>query len=161
MKVSMFLHTARGKSVAQQARCLTGVALASWLSIAGAQSTLGELLNSGAKKLTVDDFKEEVVQRILVGATNSGGTLEMIYARTGVIDGRGSGVSGANIMAPVSGTWTTADNGTVCTSMRIGVNPGIMLPPRCQFWFKLADAYFVSDSDSDARTKVLRRAIKQ
>ena len=35
------------------------------------------------------------------------------------------------------------------------------LPPRCQFWFKLGDTYFLSDSDTDRSAKVLSRTIKQ
>ncbi len=35
------------------------------------------------------------------------------------------------------------------------------LPPRCQYWFKLGDKYFLSDSDSDRSAKVLSRTVKQ
>jgi hypothetical protein len=34
------------------------------------------------------------------------------------------------------------------------------LPPRCQYWFKLGDVYFLADSDTDRRAKVLRRTLK-
>lgn len=34
------------------------------------------------------------------------------------------------------------------------------LAPRCQFWFKLGDTYYVSDSDSDRYTKILPRKLK-
>ena len=38
---------------------------------------------------------------------------------------------------------------------------GVVLPPRCQFSFKLGDKYFLSDSDTDRSAKVLSRTIKQ
>jgi hypothetical protein len=127
-----------------------------------AQSNLGELLDAGAKKLSTEEFKEEVVQRVIVGPTATGGNLEVMYAHSGVIAGRGAAVPGANsVLAPISGEWTTDDNGRVCTSMRIGSNPGLMLPPRCQFWFKYTEEYFFSDSDSDRRARVFRRTVKQ
>jgi Ni/Co efflux regulator RcnB len=37
---------------------------------------------------------------------------------------------------------------------------GVNLPQRCQYWFKLGDAYFLADSDTDRRAKVLRRTLK-
>ena len=69
-------------------------------------------------------------------------------------------------MAPISGEWTIDDKGRVCTSMRVGGAMGAamavtMLPPRCQTWFKLADQYYLSDSDSDRQARVLRRTLKQ
>lgn len=39
-------------------------------------------------------------------------------------------------------------------------NP-VTLPARCQVWFKYADQYFLSDSDSDRSARVLRRTLKQ
>ncbi len=38
--------------------------------------------------------------------------------------------------------------------------PGVNLPPRCQFWFKRGDQYFLSDSDSDRSARVLHRSVK-
>jgi hypothetical protein len=36
-----------------------------------------------------------------------------------------------------------------------------IIPQHCQFWFKLGDVYFISDSDSDRHAKVVRRTLKQ
>lgn len=141
-------------------------ALSLWAPFGAAQSNLGELLDAGAKKLTVEEFKDEVVQRVIVGPTATGGKLEVLYAQTGVIQGIGTYTElTSQKLAPISGEWTTDNNGRVCTSMTIGSGAGpvtaVMLPPRCQFWFKSAQQYFLSDSDSDRGTKVLRRTIKQ
>lgn len=113
--------------------------------------------------MSPEDFREEVVQRMIVGPTASGGNLEVMYANSGTVQGIGSYVALALAAAPISGEWKIGDDGTICTSMRIGGagGGGGLLPPRCQFWFKYADQYFLSDSDSDRMTKVLRRTVKQ
>ena len=152
----------QAKAVRLTTKLSLRVALLLWAPLAVAQSNLGELLDAGAKKLSIEEFKEQVVQRVIVGPTASGGNLEVMYAHSGVIAGRGAWVPGANtVLAPISGEWTTDDNGRVCTSMRIGSNPGLLLPPRCQFWFKYTEEYFFSDSDSDRHVRVLRRTVKQ
>ena len=138
-------------------------ALSLWTPLAVSQANLGELLDAGARKLSTEEFKQELVQRVLVGPTPSGGNLEVIYAHSGVIQGLGTFREWA-VPAPISGEWTTDDKGRICTSMRIGGgggNPGVMLPPRCQFWFKHGEQYFISDFDSDRRARVLRRTVKQ
>jgi hypothetical protein len=155
------------KSVPKHTRLPLGFAIFVWLPMAIAQSNLGELLDAGAKKLSGEEFKQELVQRVIVGPTASGGTHEVIYTTTGMVQGTGSYAALNLSVAPISGDWTLDDNGRICTSMRIGTgggaSPGLgtTLPPRCQFWFKYADQYFLSDSDSDRRARVLRRTIKQ
>jgi hypothetical protein len=142
-------------------------ALLLWAPFAAAQSNVGELLDAGAKKLSAEEFKEELVQRMIVGPTLSGGNLEVMYATTGALAGIGS-YAGLNLsVAPISGELTIEDNGKICTSMRMGTGggaspgQGVTLPSRCQFWFKYADQYFLADSDSDRRARVLRRTVKQ
>ena len=64
-------------------KLLLGIALVLWTSLAGAQSNLGELLDAGARMLSPEEFKREVVQRSLVGPTPTGGTLKSYTHRTG------------------------------------------------------------------------------
>jgi hypothetical protein len=140
------------------------------MPLAMAQNNLGELLDAGAKKLSPEEFKQEVVQRLIAGPTATGGRLELLYAESGVIAGVGNFNDAAGLLyAQISGEWTI-DDGRICTSMRIGTGPGgaltytsVLLPRRCQVWFKLGEQYFLSDSDSDSDryTRVLRRTLKQ
>src|SRR5271169_76590 len=65
-------------------------ALLFWAPLAVAQSNLGELLDAGAKRLSVEEFKQELVQHVIVGPTLSGASLEVMYASNGVIQGSGS-----------------------------------------------------------------------
>jgi len=138
---------------------LLGIALLLWAPLGLSQSTLGELLDAGAKKMSIEEFKDEVVQRTLVGLSASGGNVELMYVSNGMIQGLGTApFQTSNTLATIRGDWRTDDDGRICTSMRIGGTP---LPDRCQFWFKYAAAYFPSDSDSDRRARVLRRALKE
>ena len=135
---------------------------------AAAQTTLGELLDAGAQMLSAEQFRQELVQRVLVGATPAGGALEVVYTTNGAIQGVGSppqAVVKMVVLAPLSGQWSIDENGRVCTSMQISAlssppTPGVNLGLRCQFWYKRGDQYFISDSDSDRSMRVFRRTLK-
>ena len=135
-----------------------------------AQTNLGELLDAGAKPLSAQEFKEALVQRVVVGPTPTGGRIEVMYTTSGGVQGTGHTRPAAETMiviVPINGAWTLGDDGKVCTSMRIGIGQGggnappVVLPPRCQFWFKHGEQYFLSDSDSDRGARVLLRTLKQ
>jgi hypothetical protein len=140
-------------------------------SAAVAQTTLGALLDAGAKHMSVADFNAVIVQRILVGPTFTGGALEIMYARNGTVQGTGtpprmSGLGLSTPQAPVQGEWWTEGSLKICTTMRIsagagGGTTGMQLPSRCQYWFRLGTQFFLADSDTDRSAKVLPRTIKQ
>jgi hypothetical protein len=139
-------------------KLLLGLALFLCASLAVAQSNLGELLDAGARKLTVDEFKAELVQRSIVGQTPSGASLEILYTKTGAIAGQAL-VPNVGPMTLV-GEWTTDDDGRICTSM-VFTRATMELLRRCEFWFKYKEQYFLSVSDSDRQARLLRRTIKQ
>src|SRR6266581_7032327 len=143
----------REKGVPRFTKLLSTLALLLWAPLAAAQNNLGTLLDAGATRLSPDAFKEEVVQRVLVGPTAGGSNLEIMYATSGVISGRGTNQLAAAPTQELNGEWKIDDNGKICTSMRLagpgfGSLTGVSLPPRCQFWFKYKADYFISDSDS-------------
>lgn len=138
---------------------LLGSVLLLCAPLAVAQSNLGELLDAGgAQKLTVDEFKTELVQRPIVGQTPTGSRLQIVYGKTGVIAGEAS-VPNAGTMT-LTGEWTIDDSGRICTSLTF-TRANNELLRRCEFWFKYKQEYFLSVSDSDRQAKLLRRAIKQ
>ena len=159
----------REKSVLRPTKLSLGIALLLCAPLAVAQNNLGELLDAGAMRLSVDEFKEEVVQRIITGPTQTGGKLEVIYGTNGVVQGNGSYLAHQDSTSQISGQWTIDDTGRICTSMGIGgtgtAGPGtgsiVYLPPRCQIWFKYAGQFFLSDSDSDRSARLIRRMFKQ
>ena len=151
------------KAVPLPTKLLLGLALLLLVPFAVAQNNLGELLDAGAKRLSAEEFRQEVVQRTIVGAATIGGRMEVMYASSGVIKGlssiyTGSPASVAQGAGQIDGVWNIDDSGRTCTSMVIGRT---FLPLRCQFWFKYKEDYFAADSDSDRNARVLRRTVKQ
>jgi hypothetical protein len=136
-------------------------------------ASLGQLLSAGGKLLPPGAFKEEVVQRVLVGTLPSGSMVEVMYTSSGalagnLIQGAGNagginfGRKGAPQNWPVSGSWTTDDSERICTTLQItGSQASTIIPTRCEFWFKLGDIYYVCDSDEDRSAKLAVRALKQ
>ena len=129
---------------------------------AAAQRNLGELLDAGASALSADDFRDEVVQHVIIGPTSTGGDLELMYLRNGAIQGVGTTAEtmgyALNLSLPISGEWKIDDRGKICTSMLVGRT---FLPFRCQIWFKHGSDYFISDSESDRSARVLKRSLKR
>ena len=148
------------KAVPRPTKVLLGLALLLFAPFAVAQNNLGELLDAGAKKISPDEFRQDVVHRTLVGPTLSGAQLELMFASSGVLQGRtqadAAGRAGA-ILTPVDGVWNIDDSGRICVSMIFGRT---MIPFRCQYWFKYKDDYFVADAETDPKAKVLRRTVK-
>jgi hypothetical protein len=146
-------------------KLLLGLTLLISVPFAVAQNNLGELLDAGAKRISAEEFRQDVVQRDVAGLTQSGARMELIFASSGVIQGRGvltqagntAGVTGS-ILQSIDGVWNIDDSGRTCMSMVIGRT---FLPFSCQYWYKYKDDYFVADSDSDRRVRVLRRTVKQ
>lgn len=128
------------------------------MPVAAAQTTLGELLDAGATRLSREQFRDELEQRMVMGPLPTGGNLEIMYAKNGRVVGTGKSPMFYGPHAPVGGDWRIDQAGVVCSTMRI---QSYEMPPRCQYWFKLKDRYFVADSDTDRSAKVLVRTIKK
>lgn len=134
-------------------------------------ANLGQLLEAGGKLMRPPEFREEVAQRLVVGALPSGGVIEVMYTSSGsvagsLVTGGAFNASSPGITAPqnwpVSGSWTSDDSDRICASMRIFTSQQTsIIPNRCQFWFKFSGRYYVSDSDEDRSAKLLVRLMKQ
>jgi hypothetical protein len=148
-------------------KTLVGILMMACVSPALAQTNVGQLLDSGAAKLSPGDFKQQIVGRYLEGPGRGSGfttfsAQELIYLENGVI--RGSGqvttpggmTSGGQFL--IEGSWTIDDRDRVCQTTRAA---GLSLAPRCQYWFKLADKYFFADSDSDRSALITVRTVKK
>lgn len=155
------------EAVPRPTKVLLGFALLLFAPFAVAQNTLGELLDAGAKKISPDEFKRDLVLRTVVGASAVGTRMELIYTSSGMIQGRSdpgtTGGTGATALtggtlSAIDGVWNIDESGKICTSMVIG---RVFLPIRCEYWFKYKDDYFLAVSDSDPKAKVLRRTVKQ
>ena len=107
--------------------------------------------------MSAKEFETEIVQRVLVGPAPTGGELEVMYASRGSIEGIGKHPQSPNPTG-IRGRWMLDDAGRTCSTYSTA---DVRLPYRCQYWFKLADKYYISDSDVDRSAKVLSRTIKQ
>jgi hypothetical protein len=138
--------------------------------LAMAQSTLGEALDAGATKVSAEEFRRDVVQRPIAGLTPTGGTFEIVFTADGAISGAGTASKGNNQPTTIGGEWKVDERDRVCTTMRAASgqigggplqSPSLNLPTRCQFWFKVGERYFLSDSDSDRQERVAQRTVKE
>jgi hypothetical protein len=150
------------RALPRTTKLLLGLTLLLFAPFAVAQNTLGELLDGGAKKISPDEFRQEVALHPLVGITPTGVRMEVIYASSGAIQGRmlemGTIAASLTASGSIDGVWNVDDSGRICTSMMIG---RIFLPFRCEYWFKYKGDYFLALSDSDPKAKLLRRTVKQ
>lgn len=145
----------------------TGILVASCVSPALAQTKVGQLLDSGAVKLSAADFKQQIVGRFLVGPGRGVQVIssahEVVYLEDGRIRGSGSnttlgGMKGGGASFAIDGTWTIDERDRICETTQVG---NVVLAPRCQVWFKQADKYFFADSDSDRSALITVRTVKK
>jgi hypothetical protein len=146
---------------------LAGILVAVGVSNARAQTNVGQLLDSGAVKLSAEEFRQQVVGRVLAGPGR--GLLiqtsiqEVVYLDDGIIRGSGSattfgGMTGGGQTFVIEGTWTIDDRGRICQSTRAG---NVVLAPRCQYWFKHSDKFYFADSDTDRSAVITVRNVKK
>ena len=144
-----------------------GTLLAVLASAAWAQSTLGQLLDNGAIKLTAEDFKQQVVGRILEGPGRGVvpgpiASQEIVYLDGGLIRGAGQasvqgGATGGAATFSIEGTWAIDEQQRVCQSTRAG---SVVLAPRCHFWYRQSGKFFFADSDTDRSAPLTLRSLK-
>jgi|KBSMisStaDraftv2_1062788.scaffolds.fasta_scaffold669729_2 hypothetical protein len=139
------------------------LALTLCASGASAQKNLGELLDAGARKMSAEEFRHELVGKVVVGPGPSGNVLELVYLDDGQIQGIGAntmmgGEFAPNVQYGIRGSWRVEDTAQICASMWIG---RVTLPARCQYWYSFDGRYYQSDSDFDRSTSVLPRTIKR
>jgi len=135
-----------------------GTVLLLWATLAVGQNNLGEILNAGASRLSAEAFRQEVVGRTVVGPIAGFKQLEVVYTADGRVLGIGTPNRAWLHPTEITGTWTTGDGDTICIIMYLGT---VSFAKRCQFWLKLGEEYFISDSDSDHSMRVLRRTVTQ
>lgn len=146
-----------------------GISSLSVPSLARAQNNLGDVLDAGATKISAEEFRRELVQRTIVGLTPTGGVFEIVFMSNGAIAGSGTASRSSPVQTGLGGEWKVDDRERICTTMRAtsGMlgggplqSPSLNLPTRCQYWFKVGEKYFLSDSDSDRQERVVQRTVK-
>ena len=125
---------------------------------AGAQNTLGELLDAGGKKLSKEEVQKAVTGARTFGKTASGANGEFEFKADGTYSGVVQSASGG--AAGVMGKWAAADGGKLCiewTPVGRGTNKG----SGCGYYYSLSGDYYLSESDSDRSVQVLKRTVRK
>jgi len=126
-----------------------------------AQTTVGEVLDAGGKKLTKEEVVTLVAGANVSGPTTGGGQFQSDYKADGTLTGT---MQTTNMKGGARfGKWTVEDTGMLCTEITTTIvkSSGAREDKTCAYWFRLSDKYFVA-LDSDAReTHVLERTVKR
>ena len=120
-----------------------------------AQTTLGELLDSGGRKLSREEVMATVGGGNFGGPTKDGGQFLANYKADGSLSGFGRSPQGNT--GPVNGTWAVDDSGKMCASYSVGGRRA----SDCAFVYKGGLDYYVCDSDADKSAPVLKRTLKR
>ena len=121
---------------------------------ANAQSTLGELLDKGAKKMSREEWQAQLP--VTYGGLDftERVNFKFEYKADGKFSGNATGTHGQGTSGSV-GTWTMDETGKQCIDERlISWN---MTWDECYFVYKLDAKYFSAQSDSDRSSKAMPR----
>jgi hypothetical protein len=122
-----------------------------------AQSSLGELLDGGAKKLPKDTVKSTLSGAQVSGKSVTGASTEYVYKPDGSFTGNLQNSEGWKSGAV--GRWTVDDDGKICSEWTLTVNSKRL--KGCGFLFSKADEYYYVESDSDRSAPIFKRVIKK
>lgn len=126
-------------------------------SVALAQSSLGELLDGGAKKLSKDAAKNTLTGARVTGKSSSGADTEYDYKPNGTFSGNLKATDGWTTGAV--GTWTVDESGKICSEWTLTVNSKRF--NSCGFLYAKGDELYYVESDSDKTAKIYKRAVKK
>jgi hypothetical protein len=121
-----------------------------------AQSTLGELIDAGFRKMTKDDFAATVIGA-KVSSYDAAGTLILADYKA---DGTFSGAwyqQGGGLQGVYSGTWTIDESGKECwKSKNLWWNT-----EGCRFWFRNGDQIYSTSSETERDSRIFKRTVKR
>ena len=123
-----------------------------------AQTTLGEVLDAGGKKLTKEEILAAVAGANISGPTQGGGTMQADYKSDGTFSGSQQTTAGKG--RGRFGTWTVDDSGLYCTE--ITISGAITQPDKSCGYLQAWGSILCRRRRSDDRgARVLPRTIKK
>ena len=122
-----------------------------------AQSSLGDLLDGGAKKLSKDAVKSTFSGTRVSGKAVSGADTEYDYKSDGYFSGNLKTSDGWNSGAV--GKWTVDESGKFCAEWTLTVNSKRF--NGCGFLYAKGDELYYVESDSDRAAKIYKRVVKK
>ncbi len=126
---------------------------------AQAQSTVGELLDKGGKKLMKEDYSAMVPFRVAYQWPNRQGEGDLVYAADGTLTGEEYHYSSRST-SPATGTWVVDESGKWCLKKFMQVWNS--RTDQCWYSWKLGNDYFGSlGEDKDTRVMKVKSFVKQ
>jgi hypothetical protein len=128
-----------------------------WSTSAVAQSTLGELLDAGGKKLSKEEVRTVLSGARVTGPSTTGAATEYTYKADGSFSGNLK--TSADWATGVVGTWSVDESGKLCARWTLTKNSKGF--DGCFFYFANRDQYYLSESDSNRASPVYKRTINK
>jgi hypothetical protein len=123
------------------------------------QSTVGELLEKGGKKLLKDDYTALAPFRVVYQWPNRQGEGDLVYLADGTLSGSEYHNSSRST-SPATGTWVADENGKWC--MKKFMQLWNSRTDQCWYGWKLGDDYYSGLSeDKDAKVMKVKSVVKQ
>ena len=126
-----------------------------------AQGTLGELLDSGAVKLTKQQVMETVSGATLSGPRSQAGSVENTFKADGTFSGSyqgGASARGTARSGGMFGSWRVDEGGRMCLDGTGGDGKPMHA---CFYYFRQGDQLYQAASDSDRAAVALKRDVKR
>ncbi len=117
-----------------------------------AQSTVGELLEKGGKKLMKEDYTGLVPFRVKYVWPNRGGEGDLVYAADGTLSGTEHHYPSRSD-SPAIGTWTVDDGGKWC--IKKSMSAWNSKTDQCWYSWRLGDDFYGAISE-DPGTRVMK-----
>lgn len=139
-------------------KTLVATSLTIFVNAASAQSTVGELLDGGAKKMTKEQLVASIAGTKLTGPNRSG---EVVLN----IDLKADGSFSGNVINPqrgissgTFGKWSVDEAGKTCTDGRLSA--WNMALKECFFSYKLGDIMYRTLADSEDRSTAIGKGLE-
>jgi hypothetical protein len=126
------------------------------LGTAHGQSTLGEILDKGAKKLTYEDFVAMLPATSFAAWSWGGGESKVVYKADGTFSGNALHYP-SRTTSPSYGTWKVDETGKFCVDEKLPA--WNQSNQDCSFRFEVGGEQFDSPSDTDRSAKLIKRKI--
>ena len=127
------------------------------------QSTLGDLLDAKAEKLSKEDVQTTIVGSTMSGPIPGGMNIDAEYKADGTYAGsyqNPSGGQGGGRAGGFFGKWTLGDDGKFCTE---GIGGTGKATGSCAFFFRLDGQLYIAYGSSDANRAAIayKRSVKR
>jgi hypothetical protein len=122
-----------------------------------AQSTLGDLLDGGAKKLSKDAVKSTFGGAHVSGKSVTGADTEYDYKADGYLSGNLKATDGWTTGSV--GNWTVDESGRLCAEWTLTINSKRF--KGCGFLYAKGDELYYVESDSDKTAKIYKWVVKK